>query len=305
MVGAWWSEWSSSPPTLVILTLLLSAGVLYWVAARRRSAALRRRASWSGQRARAAAFYLGLAAIVVALDSPVDWFAHRLFWMHMVQHILLMMVAAPLIVIGAPWLVPLRLLPVRMRGQAARSVRRGGWAAPLRASIRWFGVPIAAWLAFNANLWVWHLPALYNLTLRNQAVHDVEHLLFLVLGIAFWAQVIDSPPLHSRLSRLWRVGYVTAAAASSWLLAVVLAYAPNALYSGYVALASRPGGISATTDQQLGAGMMWGPGSIPFAIAIFVGLYRWLGAEERQPSGNGHEVANGNALIPHRAGSRS
>jgi putative membrane protein len=305
VTGAWWTEWSSSPPTLVILALVLSAGVLYWVTASRRSAAGRRRSSTTGQRLRAAAFYFGLASIVIALDSPVDWFAHRLFWIHMVQHILLMMVAAPLIVIGAPWLVPLRLLPVRMRGPTARSVRRGGWAAPLRVSIRWFGVPVSAWLLFNVNLWLWHVPALYNLTLRNQAVHDAEHLLFLVLGIAFWAQVIDSPPLHSRLSRLWRVGYVTAAAVSSWLLAVVLAYAPNALYSGYVALASRPGGISAGTDQQLGAGMMWGPGSIPFAIAIFVGLYKWLGAEERLSSGNGHGTGNGDVRLPRPAVSRS
>jgi putative membrane protein len=290
MTAVWWERWSFlQPPTV----LVLASGVVYWIAARRRAASGRRRPSTSQRRRRALAFYGGLACIVLALDSPVDTYANSLFWVHMFQHVLLMMAAAPLIVLGAPWLVPLRLLPVRMRGPATRSVRDAGWAAPFRAGIRWFGVPLAAWVLFNANLWVWHLPALYDLTLRNQTVHDGEHFLFLVLGITFWAQVIDSPPLHARMDRLWRVGYLTAAAVSSWLLAVVLAYAPHALYSGYASLATRPGGISAATDQQLAAGVMWGPGSIPFAIAIFVGVYKWLGADERRPSGNGHATPAG------------
>jgi len=294
MTAVWWQRWSIEPP----LVLVAAGAILYWVAAHRRAASGRRPSSTSQRRRRALAFYSGLAVIVIALDSPVDTFADSLFWVHMLQHVLLMLAAAPLIVLGAPWLVPLRLLPVRMRGPTTRSVRRAGWAAPFRAGVRWLAIPVAVWVLFNANMWLWHIPALYNLTLRNTVVHDIEHLLFLMLGIAFWAQVIDSPPVHARMDRLWRVGYVTAAAVSSWVLAVVLAYAPHALYSGYASLATRPGGISAVTDQQLAAGVMWGPGSIPFAIAIFVGVYKWLGAEERAPSGNGHTPKTPPAALP-------
>jgi cytochrome c oxidase assembly factor CtaG len=137
--------------------------------------------------------------------------------------------------------------------------------------------PIPIWVLFVADLAVWHVPVLYGLTLRNQTVHDLEHLSFLVLAVLFWAQVIESPPLRPRLSEAWRVGYVTLAATACWVLAMVLAFAPSPLYVGYESLGSRPGGISAMSDQQLAAGIMWGPGSIPFAIFVFLALYRWLG----------------------------
>jgi cytochrome c oxidase assembly factor CtaG len=97
--------------------------------------------------------------------------------------------------------------------------------------------------------------------------------------------VIESPPLHARLSAVQRVGYLIGAMVVSWLLAVVLALAPHPLYASYAHEASRPGGISALTDQQIAAGIMWVPGSITFVIVIFVYVHRWLAPAPPTPSG--------------------
>jgi putative membrane protein len=250
------------------------AAVLYVRGSRRhlRLVAVPRR---RGQRLRAWAFFAALATILVALDSPIDTLAPKYFWVHMVQHVLLMMVAAPLLVLAAPWMVMWRGLSLGVRRSVATALSGSPTWRAVGAGARWLASPVPAWVAFNVTLVGWHLPALYGLTLRDGLVHDVEHLSFLVLGVLFWAQAIDSPPLRARLGLPGRVAYVTLGAVVSWLLAVVLAFAPHPLYAAYVQ-AHAHGGLSALNDQQLAAGIMWGPGSIPYAVFVFVALYRWL-----------------------------
>jgi putative membrane protein len=233
----------------------------------------------SGRRAqriallRATAFIASLATIVVALSSPIDNAADQLLWVHMAQHVLLLLVAPPLFVLGAPWM-PLWLgLPLRVRRPLARALVRSRPARPLRAAVAAIATPPGAFAVFNVDLLVWHVPALYDLTLRNQAVHDLEHALFFVTGILFWAQLLPSWPLHRRLDFAGRLVYTLLASLPSWLLAVVLAFYPTPLYSVYADLSHRPGGISALGDQRLAAGVMWVPGSIPFALAILVDVY--------------------------------
>jgi putative membrane protein len=223
---------------------------------------------------RATSFISGLAVIVGALSSPFDGAADQLLWAHMAQHVLLVAVAPPLFVLGAPWMPLWHGLPLRLRRSLARALLR---SRPLRAAISVVATPVAAFGVFNINLLVWHIPALYDLTLRNQAVHDAEHALFLVTGILFWAQLLPSWPLHRRLDFGGRLVYTLGASLASWLLAVVLAFSPMPLYSAYADLPSRPGGISALGDQRLAAGVMWVPGSIPFALAILFDVYRLLG----------------------------
>jgi len=138
--------------------------------------------------------------------------------------------------------------------------------------------PVAAWLLFDVNLAVWHLPALYDLTLRNTGVHYAEHISFVLLGLLFWSQVLDSPPFHPRLSSFGRVIYTAAGSAASWLLAIVLTIATTPLYPAQSA--GHKGGLSALGDQQLAAGVMLGPGSIPYGIVVFYWLYVWLGADD-------------------------
>jgi putative membrane protein len=232
---------------------------------------------------RAACFYAGLAIVLVALDSPLDDLADKLFWAHMLQHVLLLTFAAPLIVLGAPWLAFWRPLPLGFRRSAAHAFATG-FLSPVRRAAVFVGSPASAWLLFNADIALWHVPSLYDLTVRNAGIHYLEHVSFIVLGVLFWIHVLQSPPLHVRLSYTWQLVYLISAATASWLLAVVLAIATHPLYGAYAALRHRPGGISALADQQLAAGVMLGPGSLAFAIAVFYGIYAWLGADERPRS---------------------
>jgi cytochrome c oxidase assembly factor CtaG len=236
---------------------------------------------------RGGAFALALATILVALDSWLEREADAWFWAHMLQHVLLMMVAAPLLVVAAPWMTFWRAFPLGFRRPVARTFVKSPRLAWLRSAAVWIASPLVAWVLFNADLAVWHLPSLYDLTLRNNAVHYLEHVSFLVLGVLFWAQVIDSPPFVSRLDDFQRALYTTAGAVASWLLAVVLAVAPRPLYPAY----SGHHGLSALSDQQLASGVMWGPGSIPYAVVVFYCLYAWLGTDEPRRRGHGARAA--------------
>jgi cytochrome c oxidase assembly factor CtaG len=158
----------------------------------------------------------------------------------------------------------------------ARGVRHGRFSRPTLGTARFLGDPAPSWLLFTGTLVFWHIPFAYDETLRSPMIHALEHALFFGVGLLFWTRVIDSPPWRSPLADSARAVYVGSAMVASWMLAIVLAVAPTVLYSPYAAEATRPGGITAHADQQLAAGVMWVPGSIPFAIAILFIAYRWL-----------------------------
>jgi putative membrane protein len=265
--GFW--DWSFDPP----LVLVIGLAILYWLGARRTLTPAR---AEHERRWQSASYYAGLAVLAIALSSPLDILSEQLFWAHMVQHVLLLVVAAPLIVLGRPWIRLWRSLPLDLRRWLARNLSQGERTRWLRSVSRALGSPLAGFLAFSIVLLAWHVPALFDATLRSSALHALEHTLFFATAVMFWKQVIHSPPLHARLSAVQRVAYLVGAMIVSWVLAVVLALAPDPLYSFYAHEASRPGGISALTDQQIAAGIMWVPGSITFVIVMFVYVHRWL-----------------------------
>lgn len=256
---------------------LVSLVFVLHVLGERRAAALTRRPR---DRRRAMTFYAGLAAILVALYSPIDSLSDRLFWAHMLQHLLLLMVAAPLIVLSRPWMSIWRALPLRPRRALARGLVRSRRLRPVRALAQ----PPVAWLAFNVNLVLWHMPGPYDETLRNTYIHMLEHSTFLGLAVLFWAQVAACSPAPRSLSYGRRIAFVATSAIPNIGLSMLLAYAQHPLYSHYANLAHRPGGISALTDQQIGAGFMWTAGDLPFAIAIAVLAQRWMAQHELRAS---------------------
>lgn len=260
-------SWTTDP---ALLWVILAAS-LYWLGGRgvapRPSAARR----W-----RVAAFVAGLVTIVVALASPIDDWADQLQWAHMVQHVLLLLVAPPLLALARPWNRMWHGLPLDVRRRVAREVTRGRWSGALRRTARFLGDPIPSWLLFTVTLVAWHLPFAYDATLRSPVIHAMEHALFFGTGLLFWTRVIDSPPWRSPLPQGARAVYLASALVVSWMLAIVLAVASSPLYAPYAQETSRPGGITALADQQLAAGVMWVPGSIPFTIAIIFIIYRWL-----------------------------
>lgn len=272
-IGPW--SWSLDPPA----ALALAIGVLYWLSNRRTVAPARTSAE---RRRRHLYFYAGIAVVLVALASPLDAYSERLFWAHMTQHVLLLTVAPPLIVLARPWVRLWRVLPLPARQSLGRSLARGHLTG-LRRLGSWLGAPLPCLVLFCGVVLVWHVPVLFDATLESAALHALEHTLFFAAALMFWKQVIDSPPLHAPLSEPWRMAYVVVAMVVMWLLAIVLALEPHVLYAPYAHEAARPGGLSALADQQIAAGVMWVPGSIPLLLVLFYYVHRWLAADEGAP----------------------
>ena len=216
----------------------------------------------------------------VALSPAFDRYADESLAMHMLQHVVVIAFVPPLVVLAAPWLTVWRAFPLDTRRSLAHAVLR--LPAGVRRGLRALVTPVVAFGLITVLLAVWHVPALYDLTLRNVAVHDLEHASFLVFGILFWIPILDSPPLHPRL------GYLGARAlhGRGRRHRVAARARPrlrrDTLYPAYSALPRRLGGLSALADQQLAAGVMLGIGSIPYTVAVFVFVYRWL--DEERPA---------------------
>jgi putative membrane protein len=272
------------PVALVLLAFALH------VLGERRTAVITGRPRDREARRRAVTFYVALAIILIALSSPLDSLSDRLFWAHMIQHLLLLVVAAPLIVLSQPWMSIWRPLPLGLRRKLARAVTRSRGLAPLRGLMRALTLPVVAWVVFNVNLVVWHMPGPYDATLSNPSLHVLEHTTFLVFGILFWAQALGCPPARVRLSYWQRIAYLAAAAVPNIGLSMFVAFAQHPLYGHYAELAHRPGGITALVDQQLGAGIMWTAGDLPFAIAIGWLAHRWLSEHEARTASVGASV---------------
>jgi putative membrane protein len=261
------THWSLDPGLVYVI---LAAG-LYIIGSRGRG---------RPEPLQAMAFFAGLLALVVALDSPIDTYADQLFWVHMIQHVILLTIAPPLILLGRPWPRMWRALPVEPRTKVARVVARSGWTQPIRALAR----PWPAWILFTATFVAWHIPAAYDATLQYGTVHVVEHAMFFFTGLLFWARVIDPGPLRPRLVWPVRIAYAAGAMVVGWILAITLVIVPHPVYGFYADLATRPGGISALTDQQLAAGVMWVPGSLAYTITFLIGFYKWLEGDHRSGS---------------------
>jgi putative membrane protein len=230
----------------------------------------------AGKRWRGVAFYGGLATLARAVASPIDAYAGELFWVHMVQHVLLMMVAPPLLLLGRPWPRLSRPLPLGLRRPLARTVLAGPALSPLRRAVRGVAAPLPSYVLFNGTLLLWHVPALYDLTLRDGPVHYLEHALFFGTALLFWVHLLPGVSGRPQLTDGARAVYGTAALLVGWILAIVLGLAQAPLYGAYASIAERPGGLSALGDQQLAAGVMWVPGSVPYCIVLVVVALRWL-----------------------------
>jgi cytochrome c oxidase assembly factor CtaG len=226
-----------------------------------------------------------VSAIVLALagdSAPFDIFSARLFWVHMVQHLLLLVIIAPLLVAAAPWRPVWLGLPGGVRRflkafaklKVGQAVYRSGYQPG-----HWLRQPAVSCALLIVGMWVWHWPTLYDLALTNDTIHDwCEHLTFLVVGVLFWTQVIPSPPLHPRVGYIGQLICLLVAIFQNVVLAMILAFSQVPLYAPYAHLATVSGGFTALQDQQLGAGIMWTFGDVPFFIAVGVIFVRWFAA---------------------------
>ena len=273
-MGSLTAHWSWDP-SLIYVTV---AAVMYVLGGFRSGTSRSRRPDRGQEHLRELSFAAGLLSIVIALDSPIDYYSDQLFWVHMTQHIILLTVSPPLILLGRPWPRMWQALPLRSRTTVGRALAGARWTAPIRAIAR----PWPAFVLFTGNMLIWHIPGAYNLTLNHQWIHDCEHALFFFTGLLFWAHVVDPGPLRQRMSWYMRAVFVTGAMVAGWVLAIILVLAQDPLYPHYAHLLMRPEHISALTDQQLAGGMMWVPGSVSYSIALLAIFSRWASPDSER-----------------------
>jgi cytochrome c oxidase assembly factor CtaG len=195
----------------------------------------------------------------------------------MVQHLLMTMVAAPLLLVSRSMPVMLWALPTRDRVTIGRLVGRPG---PVRGVLQFLTHPIIAWTLYLVVQWLWHMPAAYQLALTNRWVHYAEHLTFFGSAMLFWWPVIGAAPLGSRLTYPARLLYTFLAWIPNTILGAGLTFAPTVLYPIYAERAA-PLGIDPLSDQTLAGLLMWIPGDILFVAILLLLLYVFLQQEDR------------------------
>ena len=255
-------------PITVVLGVVLAAFVYA------RGARSRRWPAW-----RSALFFAGCAAVLASLASPIDSLAHELFSVHMVQHMLLTVVGAPLLWLGQPVRPLLRGLPRAVRSGVVRPLARSRW---LRLAGRALRHPLVAAVLYVAGLYAWHVPRLYDAALAEPLLHSVEHLYFLGSALLFWSLIIDPEPFRSALPYPLRIVYLLLSGAlQNTILGGLLSFSSRPLYPYY---AGRPEalGIDGLTDQRFGGAAMWVPGDLIFLAAASLCFFLFLAQEERE-----------------------
>jgi cytochrome c oxidase assembly factor CtaG len=234
---------------------------------------------------RALCFLSGLATLWLALASPIDALDDYLLAAHMIQHFILMSVAPPLIVLGAPTVPILRGLP--------RSLVRAV-VGPLlsnrafHSTLRFLTHPMTAWLVMNTAYLGWHVPVMFELTFRSDRIHDFEHLCFFSTSLLFWWIVLAPWPARSRWPRWTIIPYLLAADVVNTVLSATLAFSTHVLYPSYAA-APRISFLSPLKDQAAAGAEMWVLNSVIFlipAVAITIQILtprslRTAGAQTR------------------------
>jgi putative membrane protein len=218
--------------------------------------------------ARAGAFAAGLVALGVALLSPLDGLAARSFALHMLQHVLLVAVAAPLLVLAEPLVPWLWALPRKRRRELGGWWRRSGG---LREAWRWVSAPLLAWGLHLGALWVWHAPALYEGALGSAPLHALEHASFVATGLLFWWPVVR----RSRLQPAGVLLYLFGAAVASSALGALIAFSGSVWYPSY--RGASPLGLAPLEDQAAAGLLMWVGGGVLYLVAMLAVVVAWLG----------------------------
>ncbi len=236
---------------------------------------LRRRYLWaeSVDGSKVALFLTGVLVLFLALLSPLHELGDNyLFSAHMAQHLLLTLVVPPLLLLGTPpWLVRPLLSPPKVMRVA-----------------RILTLPVVAFVLFSLVFALWHMPAFYDLALRERDIHILEHVMFLVAAVIMWWPILSPLPELPRAPYLVQMGYLFLQPTVPSILGAVITFSNGVLYKWYEA-APRVWGISAHTDQQLGGIIMWLPGGLAFLITLAVVFLVWASQQESGVWGSGAE----------------
>jgi putative membrane protein len=262
VLSALFLSWDLRPQ--VIITLLLAGGTYArgWWRLRSRGVSQHSLANmW-----RLVAYLSGLLILGVALMSPIDVLGGQLFFMHMIQHLLLVMIVPPLLLLANPLPFFMWGLPVPARHQVGRLLSR---RSAFRRGLYTLTAPGLVWMAFVAFLLGWHDPSAYNAALRSNLIHDLEHLTFFGAAMLFWWLVIGAGPRIRSLSPGVRLALLLVTVPVNMAAGVVIAFAAQPIYTYYTTV-PRLWGISVLLDQMIGGVIMWIPGSMMYLLAALI-----------------------------------
>jgi len=246
---------------LEIIVILMLAGSLYTLGWQRIQHS-RLATGW-----RLVAYWGGLTLVAIALMSPIDVLGEQLFYMHMIQHLLLVMLAPPLLLIANPFPFFLWGLPHTARRTGAGLFKT---KSSFRHVLRTVTPPGIIWIVYTACLLGWHDPSAYNWALRSEWVHDIEHCTFFITALLFWWHVIgNGPHIHRRFTQMTRVVYLLISVPVTMLTGIAIAFSSEPIYTYYTTV-PRLWGISIMNDQILGGVIMWIPGSMMYIIAALI-----------------------------------
>ena len=257
------TEWRLDPGTVVPI---LGASLAYAAAVRRT-----RRRGRRFPRRNVRAFAAGVVVLAVALASPLDAYADASFPAHMAQHLLLALVAPPLLALAAPISLALRAGSPSGRASLVRVLRSG--------PVAFLAKPVVGWALFASVPFVIHLTPLFDAALRNSGIHAIEHMLWLATALVFWWPIVGADPSPRPLSYPGRLLSLAMAMPAQSFLALVIFTAAGPLYSGYAELPA-PWGASVVADQRSAAAMMWILGNAAMVLAIIAVASRWRRDED-------------------------
>jgi cytochrome c oxidase assembly factor CtaG len=260
-------DWTFEP--LVAMPLLVTAIAWLWLVRR----VGRLHPETPVPAARTAAFLGGLAAIAVALLSGIERYDTTLFSVHMAQHLLLLLVAPPLIALSAPITQLLRAASPDVRQRVLLPILHSTPVAVLAH-------PIVAWLTFALVLWVTHFSPLFDIALEDPGAHELEHAAYLASALLFWWPVVGLDPAPRRMGYAARALYLLLQLPLNSFLGMAILFAAAPLYPHYATLGS-PYGITPLADQQLAGGIMWFAGDIAFIGAVLAVVAAWMRHEQR------------------------
>lgn len=260
------AHWSFDPPW--VLTLLLAAG-LYAHAYRRH---LKRSPRVGHPPLKAAAFFVGLLLVAVAVLSPLEHYGNEVLWLNFTGFLVLTMVAAPLLVLGSPL-----TLAFRVGSERRRRILRVAYRSRLASALT---NPVAAWLLFAVITYLWQFSSLTEAAARNVFVRDLQQITLLLVAICFWTPALASDPLRWRLAHPLRALYVLLEMTHKALFGGMFLSMNNALHPHFAenAPAWAPDAI---TDQRIAILILWIGGSAVFMIALVGIIVGWMGFEDR------------------------
>ncbi len=220
----------------------------------------------------------GFSILIFALSGPPEGFADDMFLAHMLQHILIAMVASVLLLAAKPMASYLWAMPEAVRIGLAPSLATTGWLRRLNAFLTnpRFALPV-----FVLTIWGWHVPEAYELAIRNEVVHFAMHISMFATAILFWWPIIGPPPVRSQLTDPQRIIYLILVVTPTAVLAAMITLSNAVIYTSYI---DTPHHFTLTPweDQRVGGLLMWIPGNIVYLTTLTTLFFRWFGGEERR-----------------------